>query len=173
MKTTAAWNRDILEITRDINQKYPELSKFIKEIPQNIVSKSSESITVASLEDYHNSLEELRSKYSKTHVRNDEKMKKKSKFPDYPQYAPAEDIYNQSKKEIDLDPNDLSKKKSRNQKQGLTNEKNFEEDMPGGDLDVPGSELDNQQESVGSEDEENNYYSIGGDNHIDLEENNA
>jgi hypothetical protein len=31
----------------------------------------------------------------------------------------------------------------------------------GADLDVPGSELDNQQENVGSE-EENNY-SIGGD----------
>jgi hypothetical protein len=33
----------------------------------------------------------------------------------------------------------------------------------GADLDVPGSELDNQQENVGSEDRENNYYSIGGE----------
>jgi hypothetical protein len=39
----------------------------------------------------------------------------------------------------------------------------------GADLDVPGSELDDQQENVGSEDE-NNYYSIGGDNHNDLDE---
>jgi hypothetical protein len=38
------------------------------------------------------------------------------------------------------------------------------------DLDVPGSELDDTQEDLGSEDEENNYYSIGGDNHDDLEE---
>lgn len=37
-------------------------------------------------------------------------------------------------------------------------------------LDIPGSELDNQQEDIGSEDEENNYYSIGGDRHDDLEE---
>jgi hypothetical protein len=29
-------------------------------------------------------------------------------------------------------------------------------------------ELDDKQEEIGSEDEENNYYSIGGDNHNDL-----
>jgi hypothetical protein len=36
-------------------------------------------------------------------------------------------------------------------------------------VDIPGAELDDKQEE-GSEDEENNYYSIGGDNHNDLEE---
>lgn len=40
----------------------------------------------------------------------------------------------------------------------------------GDDLDVPGSELDDENESIGSEDEENNSYSIGGDDHDDLEE---
>ncbi len=40
----------------------------------------------------------------------------------------------------------------------------------GSDLDVPGSGLDDAQEKIGSEDEENKYYSIGGDNHNDLEE---
>lgn len=53
---------------------------------------------------------------------------------------------------------------------GTRNEKDFSEDMSGDDLDIPGSELDDQQEGVGSEDEENNYYSIGGDNHNDLDE---
>ena len=42
----------------------------------------------------------------------------------------------------------------------------------GSDLDIPGAELDDEDESIGSEDEENNYYSIGGDNHDNLEENN-
>lgn len=37
--------------------------------------------------------------------------------------------------------------------------------MSGGDLDVPGSELDDVQERIGSEDEENNYYSLGSDKH--------
>lgn len=53
---------------------------------------------------------------------------------------------------------------------GKGNEKVFSEDMVGDDLDVPGSELDDKQEFIGSEDEENNYYSIGGDNHNDLDE---
>jgi len=36
-------------------------------------------------------------------------------------------------------------------------------DFTGDDLDVPGSELDDDAESRGSEDEENNYYSRGQD----------
>ena len=38
------------------------------------------------------------------------------------------------------------------------------------DLDVPGAELDDANEAIGNEDEENNYYSVGGDRHNDLEE---
>lgn len=38
------------------------------------------------------------------------------------------------------------------------------------DLDIPGAELDNKNEDIGEEDEENNYYSLGGDRHEDLEE---
>jgi hypothetical protein len=40
-------------------------------------------------------------------------------------------------------------------------------DMAGSDLDVPGSELDDENEAIGSEDEENNPYSLGGDAHED------
>ncbi|MEO5602987.1 MAG: hypothetical protein ABIR06_18850 [Cyclobacteriaceae bacterium] len=40
-------------------------------------------------------------------------------------------------------------------------------DMTGKDLDIPGSELDDASEAVGSEDEENNSYSLGGDGHED------
>jgi hypothetical protein len=46
-------------------------------------------------------------------------------------------------------------------------------DFAGDDLDVPGSDLDDNEEMVGSEDEENNSYSLGGDNHQDLEEDNS
>lgn len=31
------------------------------------------------------------------------------------------------------------------------------------DLDIPGTELDDENERIGNEDEENNYYSLGGD----------
>ena len=35
-----------------------------------------------------------------------------------------------------------------------------------------GFEMDDQQENIGSEDEESNSYSIGGDNHNNIEEDN-
>jgi hypothetical protein len=41
----------------------------------------------------------------------------------------------------------------------------------GADLDVPGSELDNNKEKE-AKTRENNYYSIGGDNHNNLDEDN-
>lgn len=39
-----------------------------------------------------------------------------------------------------------------------------------GELDMPGTELDDDNEAIGEEDEENNYYSLGGDRHESLEE---
>jgi hypothetical protein len=39
------------------------------------------------------------------------------------------------------------------------------------DLDIPGGELDDSNEELGEEDEENNYYSLGGDRQENLEEN--
>ena len=45
--------------------------------------------------------------------------------------------------------------------------------VTGDDLDVPGSEDDDANEDIGEEDEENNYYSLGGDAHEDLEEDKA
>jgi hypothetical protein len=40
-------------------------------------------------------------------------------------------------------------------------------------LDIPGADLDDANEEIGEEDEENNYYSLGGDDHNDLEEDNS
>lgn len=36
-------------------------------------------------------------------------------------------------------------------------------DVSGSDLDIPGAEEDDENESIGEEDEENNFYSLGGD----------
>lgn len=94
-------------------------------------------------------------------------------FPGYPAYPPSEDIYNKYKEETEIDPEDPSKIKPSNANDGKRNEKNFNDDKSGADLDIPGSELDDDQENIGSEDEENNGYSIGGDNHNDLEEDNG
>jgi hypothetical protein len=43
-------------------------------------------------------------------------------------------------------------------------------DQAGDEMDMPGTELDDANESIGEEDEENNYYSLGGDRHENLEE---
>lgn len=93
-------------------------------------------------------------------------------FPDYSTYPPSEDIYNNAT-ETDLDPEDLTQEKDMDSDTENWNEKDFNQDHSGSDLDVPGSELDDAQEEIGSEDEENNNYSIGGDNHNDLEEDNG
>jgi len=103
-----------------------------------------------------------------------QKANKKGKInlPGYPLYPAADDIFSKNKEEENINPEDLSKKKepNENNKTGKNNEKDFADDLSGSDLDVPGSELDDKQENIGSEDEENNYYSLGGDDHNDLEE---
>ncbi len=43
-------------------------------------------------------------------------------------------------------------------------------DFAGRDLDIPGSELDDNSEALGSEDEENNGYSLGSDANSNLED---
>jgi hypothetical protein len=102
-------------------------------------------------------------------------MKSKEKFPKaanqqlekdgYPKYPENEDIYNKFNKEFDIDPENIAKKKEiiKIEKTPTWNEKNFDQDKSGDDLDIPGSELDDDQENIGSEDEENNVYSIGGE----------
>ncbi|WEK38098.1 MAG: hypothetical protein P0Y53_11375 [Candidatus Pseudobacter hemicellulosilyticus] len=47
------------------------------------------------------------------------------------------------------------------------NEKGFGEDISGDDLDVPGSEADDDNEAIGEEDEENNPYSVDEENEDD------
>jgi len=91
-------------------------------------------------------------------------------LPGYPSYPASEDIYAQSKEEEEIDPEGISIIKE-NEVVGENNQKDFYEDVSGNDLDVPGSELDDNQEEIGSEDEENNYYSLGGEDHENLEEN--
>jgi hypothetical protein len=71
-----------------------------------------------------------------------------SKFPGYPHYSEKEDIFSKEKKLPLAEENPT----------------------PIGDEDVPGSELDDADEAIGEEDEENNYYSLGGDDHNDLTE---
>lgn len=83
---------------------------------------------------------------------NDKNKPAQDSYPQNVQYPSSEDIYNKEEKE-NLIPAD-------------------EGEEMANDLDVPGAELDDAGEMIGEEDEENNYYSLGGDNHDDLEETN-
>lgn len=86
-------------------------------------------------------------------------------------YPANEDIFRQGLIASDIDPEDISKiKNGGDTNPDGWNEKSVGEFHTGDDLDVPGSEYDDADEEIGREDEENNYYSLGGDNHIDLEE---
>jgi hypothetical protein len=74
-------------------------------------------------------------------------------------YPATDDIYNQEENLEDIDPEGISGERI------VINQEDHEwkqnSDKIGNDLDIPGSELDDQQEEIGSEDEENNFYSEG------------
>jgi hypothetical protein len=84
--------------------------------------------------------------------------KKIEKFP-LPIYSEEEDIFSKEKK-VGFEEGDVID----------NNKLKAQENNPGNDLDVPGSELDDADEIIGEEDEENNYYSLGGESHEDLED---
>jgi len=96
----------------------------------------------------------------------------KTELLEYPLYPVNEDIYLKSVREEEIDPEYFAAERSPSSKDpsGIISETQFISAISAENLDVPGSELDDKEEVIGSEDEENNYYSIGGDNHNDLEE---
>lgn len=87
-------------------------------------------------------------------------------FPGYPHYPSKDDIYSRAEKASDVHPGEESDGED-DVRTNRWNEKGLDESYTGEDLDVPGSELDDDNEAIGEEDEENNYYSLGGDNHDD------
>lgn len=70
--------------------------------------------------------------------------------------------------EADVNEDDLSVLNSTNAEIGTP--QNVSNEDVEQDLDIPGSELDDKNENIGEEDEENNYYSLGGDRHEAQEE---
>ncbi len=91
-------------------------------------------------------------------------------FPDYPVYPEGEDIYKMAKEEANIDPENIAMSKGFNARDAIRSDNDMKRNAAIQDLDIPGSELDDANEKNGSEDEENNFCSIGGENHLDLEE---
>ena len=94
---------------------------------------------------------------SKKHKAKTNRSTGDEKLP-LPIYNKEDDIYNREM-EQSLDDEENAAKRRQGQ-----------DERPGEDLDVPGAELDDADEAIGEEDEENNYYSLGGDAHDNLEE---
>ena len=67
MKTEKELNADILKITMLIQDKFPELSKYIAEMPVTIPNVENPEITVKNLQDYYNSLDIIVKDYDKNH----------------------------------------------------------------------------------------------------------
>lgn len=95
--------------------------------------------------------------------------KEENKLQGYPTYPDDDDIYKNYKEEEEINPEDTSKTKEPNSN-NVMRRKELDNDYNENDLDIPGTELDDPMEDIGSEDEENNYYSLGGDNHNNLDE---
>jgi hypothetical protein len=93
-------------------------------------------------------------------------------LPGYPAYPESEDIYENDQEEKEIDPEDTLLMKESTEKDQTEGSSELETNhkFSGDDLDIPGAELDDDMENIGSEDEENNYYSLSGDDHQNLEE---
>jgi len=69
MKTALEWEQEILQITQQINQEYPELIKYMNEIPVKTGSEQTDGVAIKNLEDYYNSLVAILKDYAETHIR--------------------------------------------------------------------------------------------------------
>lgn len=63
METVKELNAKIMEITLLIQKKYPELSKYLKEMPITIPNKKNLEIMNKNLKEYYESLESILKKY--------------------------------------------------------------------------------------------------------------
>ncbi len=67
MKTENELNADILKITMDIKQDFPELVKYLNEMPVTIPNANSAEINTKALADYYDSLNVLVKDYALSH----------------------------------------------------------------------------------------------------------
>lgn len=61
-------NQKILLKTLEIKDKYPELSKYIEEMPITIPDSEMPEITLKNLNEYYNSLKVIETEYALTHT---------------------------------------------------------------------------------------------------------
>jgi phage-related tail protein len=67
MKTEIQLNQEILALTMEIQVKFPELAKYITEMPVTIPDSNDPEVTIKKLQEYYDSLKDLVNKYSTSH----------------------------------------------------------------------------------------------------------
>ena len=85
-------------------------------------------------------------------------------------YPPENDIYGRDNQAQDINPEDLSTKKATNELNDNPEEIDLCNNYDGIYLDMPGADLYDADEKIAEEDEESKYFSIAGENHMELEE---
>lgn len=68
MKNEEELNADILKITMIMRDRYPELSKYISEMPVTIPDEKNPTVNIKNLQDYYDSLKEILIKYAPNHA---------------------------------------------------------------------------------------------------------
>jgi len=66
MKTEQEWRNDILALIIKITSRYPELLKYISELPVSKPEQDAE-MTIKHLEQHYNSLQDILKKYALAH----------------------------------------------------------------------------------------------------------
>jgi hypothetical protein len=68
MKNEEELNADILKITMTMRDRYPELTKYISEMPDTIPDGKNPTINIKNLQDYYDSLKQILLKYAPSHT---------------------------------------------------------------------------------------------------------
>lgn len=71
METEKEWNEKILKITLKIRSDYPELTKYLEELPTTIPNREEPMVTLGRLRAYHETLDSLVKKYSSSEAKKD------------------------------------------------------------------------------------------------------
>lgn len=68
METEKELNDAILKMTLTIRNEYPELSKYLIEMPVTVPDSNRPEITIKILKDYYQSLQSILNKYAPNHT---------------------------------------------------------------------------------------------------------
>lgn len=69
MKTEKELNEDILKITMKIQKDFPELSKYLIEMPVKASDTADPGVKLKNLKDYYDSLEVVLKKFAEEHTK--------------------------------------------------------------------------------------------------------